>query len=252
MLFSVNYQSKHKAEADEIRCGEYKLGYLFNFIKDHPEKRILITTTDTLDTDRRKQQIDMVKTIVEDYTVECSSVKDLLEFLKEGYHAFLSFPVVDWETFNQLAGIGVSDIYIDGQLGFQHDLLAKAKDNIKIRVSPTLSPNSSLRGAAVNSFYIRPEDLHLYSALDVVDFRETNQEREDALFSIYKRGYFSHEINNLLREFPYAVNNAMINKDFGKTRLNCKQKCQIPGHICHYCEHCFNTLKMIEEYSKKK
>lgn len=51
MKFSVNYKSSHKNLADEIRCDVDKLGYLFNFIKDNPGKRVnIIFSNNTLDT----------------------------------------------------------------------------------------------------------------------------------------------------------------------------------------------------------
>lgn len=53
-----------------------------------------------------------------DYTIECGEITILQELLNEGYRAYLRFPISDWETFVALIDMGVSDIYIDGPLGF--------------------------------------------------------------------------------------------------------------------------------------
>lgn len=43
MIFSVNYHSQYKQEAQEIRCPINQLGTIFTFIKDNPNKRYNIT-----------------------------------------------------------------------------------------------------------------------------------------------------------------------------------------------------------------
>lgn len=116
--------------------------------------------------------------------------------ITEGYNAYITFPATEWETFINLKDNGVSDIYIDGPLGFQTDLLQKKKVSTLIRVSPSRSLNAELsKSNNATSFFIRPEDLNLYeSTIDIIDFNEPNQEKEDTLFKIYKRGTFDFDL----------------------------------------------------------
>lgn len=139
----------------------------------------------------------------------------------------------------------VTDIYIDGPLGFQCKKIAAAKKNVKIRMSPTVSPNSVLaQTTRVNSLYVRPEDISLYSeAVDVIDFELDNQEQEDALFSIYSRGNFYFSIDNLIKGLNCNIYNVLFNEEFGKTRANCGQRCKEPGHFCHYCDNYFTLMR---------
>lgn len=250
MLFSVNYQSARKQEAGEVRCPINQLGLLTTFIHDNPAKRINIIAQDKQDfTDIEMRQIELIKNMTENYAVECGKAAQMLLLISHGYHAYLKYPVTDWETFTMLTEIGVSDIYIDGPLCFQMDKLSKC--NVKIRVSPTLSPNTSLAAGKPNNFFIRPEDLSLYSAIDVIDFKESNQEKEDALFDIYKRGTFNYSLKDLITNFPYDINNLLFKEDFAQHRLNCGQKCKQPGRSCHLCSNYFNllqsSLKLIEK-----
>lgn len=249
MKFSVNYQSKHKKQADEIRCPIEKLGYIYNFIKENPEKRILVQISNSeLNRDNKNKSLETLKAIVQDYTIECSALNELRELKDQGYNAFLRYPVADWETFLGFKKIGVSDIYIDGPLGFAQDKLALVKDNLILRTSPTISPNASLLGASPQSFFVRPEDLSLLTTLDLVDFKETDQEREDTLFEIYKRGSFLYELDLLVRGRNLDVLNPLLsNCDFGETRLNCGQRCLEPGRSCHFCERTIAVAKRIPE-----
>lgn len=254
MLFSVTYKSTHKQEADEIRCPVNQLGLIFDFIKDNPNKRYNIKIFSHEDEFQKAlEQIDIVKAITDNYTVQCENIIHLRRLLKEGYNAYLRFSVADWETFTNLRNLGVSDIYIDGPLGFQHDAIRDGKLNTKIRVSPTISPNSALSlSTNADTFFIRPEDLSLYEEMiDIIDFNETPQEKEDTLFDIYKRGTFNFDLKELIQALNISVPNLFIVPEFAKTRLNCKQKCKVPGRICHSCDTQFILTKKVLNYFNK-
>lgn len=237
MKFSVNYQSKHIARADEIRCPYNQLGSIYKFMLNNQDKRynIILTNVDSKDFKKAIEQIEVVKNKVADYTIQCDSIAQLDSLISSGYNAFLSFPVSDWETFSDLIDLGVSDIYIDGPLGFSINALSLKRGKTLIRVSPTVSPNASFSSNKASSFFIRPEDIILYNnVIDIIDFKETKQEKEDALYTIYKRGTFNYDINVLVAGLP-NVNNLMFTLEFAETRLNCRQRCKIPGYACHYC-----------------
>lgn len=248
MLFSVNYKSSRKQEADEVRCPVNQLGLIFNFIKDNPDKRYNIKIFKHEENwNKAIEQIDIVKAITPNYTVQCENVTHLRRLLLEGYNAYLRFPVADWESFTNLKELGVSDIYIDGPLGFQCNDIKSSKVEVKIRVSPTVSPNASLSNSAnENTFFIRPEDLSLYEeVIDIIDFSETDQEKEDILFSIYKRGIFNFDLKELIQTLNMSVPNLFINPEFAKFRLNCGQRCKAPGRVCHSCETQFILTNKI-------
>lgn len=133
------------------------------------------------------------------------------------------------------------------------DKIKEGKKNSLIRVSPTISPNAALdKIKKPNMFFIRPEDLQLYSPIDVIDFREPNQETEDALYSIYKRGTFNFNLNELVKNLNNDTNNLFIQEDFAKMRRNCGQRCKTPGYMCRYCECYFNILHYSFDLLEKK
>ena len=83
-------------------------------------------------------------------------------------------------------------------------------------MSPTISPTAAIIGIRPNSFFIRPEDLSLYNKyIGVIDFKEPNQEKEDTLFSIYKRGSFLYDLKDLLDDCTFSVQNPFIKPEFG-------------------------------------
>ena len=142
MIFSLNYHSDNKKKAGEIRCPYNQLGTIIKFLKENPNKRCNIIIPDELtqvQLTRLAEQVEIIKTIANDYTIQCGNIYQLNDLKDMGYNRYLRFPVTDWETFQELREAKVSDIYIDGPLGFQMDLLEKYKGDIKIRVSPTIS-----------------------------------------------------------------------------------------------------------------
>lgn len=253
MKFSLSYNNKSKTKADEIKCKYSGLGYYFNFILKNPDKRYCIILPSQED-EAFYKEIDKIIPVVKDYTIECGSILSLKNFLDKGYHAFLRHPASDWETFNQLKSLGVSDVYIDGPLGFQVEYLRQAKESILLRASPTVSPNAALLGMKPNSFFIRPEDLHLYEGtIDIIDFKsENNPEREEALFSIFKLSTFNYDLVHLMETKELESLNFLLPQDFGEQRLNCRQRCQMPQSRCSYCNLAFRVSNKLLDYSKQE
>lgn len=254
MIFSLNHHSDYKNNAGEIKCPFNQLGTIINFIKQNSNKRYNIILPDNItkvELEKAVGQIDLLKTIAKDYTIQCGSLINLQYLLSCGYNAYLRFPVTDWETFCELRDLEVSDIYIDGPLAFQCKLIRDGKKNVKIRMSPNISSNGSiLVDKKPSSFFVRPEDLSLYeSFIDIIDFKVDNKEKEDTLYKIYHRGTFNFSISDLIDGLP-QISNLMFKEEFGKRRLNCGQKCKIPGYSCHFCETYFKIGSELENLSK--
>jgi hypothetical protein len=214
------------------------LGTLIKFIKDNPKKRYVIVLDKKADMNKAVEQTELVATIAEDYTIQCETLNQLFELRERRYNAFITHAITTWEEFHSFQELGVTDIYIDSPLTFQCEALRRGKENAKIRVSPTISPNGAISAnRTITSFFIRPEDLSIYEgAIDIIDFKVLNQDQEDALFDIYTRGSFIYGINELIPGLQLNVNNVLFDGKFGETRSNCGQKCLIPGHSCHYCK----------------
>lgn len=110
---------------------------------------------------------------------------------------------------------------------------------MKIRSTPTVSSNASLSAPAANHFFIRPEDTILYeSAIDILDLRQPTPEKENALFSIYQRGTFNFNISELVPYVPKNVSNVAL-ANLAERRINCSQRCKIPGNHCRFCGSTF-------------
>lgn len=92
------------------------------------------------------------------------------------------------------------------------EAIKRGKGNIKIRVSPSVSPNTSPAASSkINNFFIRPEDISLYSdAIDVIDFNVFENEKEDTLFKIYKSGSSNLPLEVLITGYKGTVLNSLL------------------------------------------
>ena len=223
-------------------------------MRENPSKRYVITEASVEENYNIIKQANILRDIVENYTIECSSIAYAKALIDNGYNAYIRYPISDWETLTNFINIGVSDVYIDSALGFQIKKvyeICQAQD-ILIRVSPTVSPTASIIGIRPNSFFIRPEDLHYYEKyIGVLDFKINTSDKEDVLFNIYKRRRFVYNLKDLLDNCTFSVQNPFIKPEFGEARLSCAQRCLVPGHSCHLCETQISLTNLVYKYFKE-
>lgn len=223
-------------------------------MKKFPKKRYNIITpadVERIKHDKFIEQIELMKTVANDYTIQCSNIRLFKDLVENKYNTYLQFPITDWEAFKSMQAANSSDIYIDGPLGFQCKKLERAKGETLLRISPTVSPNIALTERKPNSFFIRPEDLELYEkSVDIIDFKVNDQDKEDALYTIYKRGTFNFDLSQLVENLNIKVPNLFLRPEFGSERANCGQRCQAPGKSCHLCETQFVLTNTILDYVK--
>lgn len=257
MIFSLSYLSPYKEEAMEISCPYNQLGVLFKFIQEHPNKRYRITTEEVKEVENLEkliEQVKLVKEVTPYYTVCCDSMSIFQAVKDAGLNAYVHLGVTDWDTYVELVNSGVSDIIIDGPLGFQVDNIKKFKENIAIRVHPNFSSTRITHAEHANFFFIRPEDLPLYEdMIDIIEFAAVNPVQEATLYEIYKRGFYNFELKNLIPQLNHTINNTFIRPDFCQHRLNCGQRCKVPdGRACKMCDTELRISSKVIDYFRAR
>ena len=96
-----------------------------------------------------------------------------------------------------------------------------------------------------------------YENIYIFDFLDCDLQKEKTLLHVYKNDKsWPGNLNLLFSNFDVNVNNLTMPKEIGKTRANCKHKCQEGGH-CNFCETAINfsnslfTLKKDNENRNK-
>ena len=116
-----------------------------DFLEKYREKRIIIN----IDEDFKESDFKLIKALYEKYSnfvlkLEKYNEKLVKDIKENRIPYFLGRLVNDWDTFNALIELEVSDIYVVEHLGFELDLCAKKAHAaaINIRVFPNIAQSS--------------------------------------------------------------------------------------------------------------
>lgn len=174
-----------------------------------------------------------------------------IERLKEkGVPFYLSKAVDTWDEFSGFLSIGVSDIFITGELGFELDKIsAKAKEkNVQIRCYANIIQSSWAGERGLKGFFIRPEDVDFYSNyVDVIEFYDA-VDQQNVLYDVY---FHSKEWNGKLREIIKGLvsdvdNYYILGSEFARRRSQCGKKC-LKDSRCELCDRLVELAESLEK-----
>lgn len=169
---------------------------------------------------------------------------------------FFTTNVDTWDIFYGLADIGVSDIYITNDLGFELNKLgpiAHAK-NISLRAFPNVCQTSWRHGDTIKSFFIRPEDVSIYAEyIDVLEFYGP-REQQEIYYKIYAKDkkWFGN-LQEIIIGLSNELDSRFIMPLFGGVRTSCCKRC-LKDNSCSICDlitqDLATTLKNNNQYFK--
>ena len=152
-----------------------------------------------------------------------------------------------WDELVSLVYVGVSDIYIGSELGFEmKDVTSMCHSrNIKVRAYPNVAQTSApfKNMPNITSFFIRPEDLHLYEGyIDIIQFFGP-LDRQKVLHQIYIKETWLGNLSDIIIGLDIDVQNRTVANPFADIRLNCKKRCnQNKCNLCHNVQAFAQTL----------
>lgn len=209
----------------------------------------------------RKDDIELIAALYQKgYNIAASLEEadaDYIKILKEfNVPFYLQLHVNSWDALQYCINLGVSDVFITEEMGFDLKRIVKLTRpaNIQIRCYANISQiqypyaeNDGLKG-----FYIRPEDWREYSEyVDVIEFYKS----VDIQKVLYEAYFIAKEWDGPLKEIIKGLKNSVNNyylltDEFAKRRIQCRKKC-IKGEKCQLCERLVslaNTIEQSEEY----
>jgi hypothetical protein len=171
-----------------------------------------------------------------------------------GLKWFWAYPIVTYHELKGVADMGAAYLYISAPLTF--DLPFVKKYGIPVRVCANVAHDGYVkRDNGVSGFYIRPEDLPKYEEyIDVIEFRTQELQQERTLHHVYaENGNWPGNLNKLITNLDFDIDNRMIEDVFADSRIRCKQKC-MSGGSCHLCERQFRVIAAVRHayYEEKR
>ena len=141
----------------------------------------------------------------------------------------------------------VSDIYVGEDMGFILDKVAPIihKHNIKVRIYPNICQSSWETTPAIKTFFVRPDDIDLYSKyVDVFDL--ISDADRQVILKIYHEKKWLGNLSEIIPSFTDDVNNMYLLNTFGKYRVSCGKKCLLnPEGGCQMCDVAVDLSKTL-------
>ena len=267
MKYCVRYSRKFNY-IDKV--DEFKIVYkpkddtLIYFLSQFPDKRIIISMTE-----EDIENIILSGAFKEKYALlENKNFAFLLPvitdenkttislFIKElksnNIQYFINEKIYSIDKVWELIDLGVSDVYICGELGFELKSISQKihQAGINIRVFPDVAQSTRASGDPVTKFYIRPDDILKYNEyIDICEFFADDKIRDNLLYQVYaKEHHWYLNINDIILGFEdyEPISNISFPNQFGIIRSNCQKRC-LKDNNCDLCHRCFNLSKICEE-----
>lgn len=242
-------------KADEIIL-EYNRKNLkiIDYIKEHSNQRIILNISNLNEALQYKEIEKLNAIYVENklnFSIKLPSynekIKDLLPSLQVPF--FFDWIVTDWDELLGYIQLGVSDVYIGNNLGFELDKVAEVahQNNVQIRVFPNVAQSSWKETSGLKKFFIRPEDVTFYSDyVDIFEFWGTDLKKQEIFYKIYSKQEWFGSLNEIIYELNEELDSRYIIPRFAEKRVRCKKEC-LKGGKCQICDRIKELSYTLEE-----
>lgn len=251
---------------DEIIIKYHLSNNLLDFLKEHKDQRIILDIEDAhefLD-QNGVTFLTFVKNSSENpgnwavrfpsiFSEKTININKLKTFQELEIPYFFNTYIDRWDILYGLFELGVSDIYITNELGFELDKVKAAADkyNCKIRVLPNVAQSAWFDTPDLKKFFIRPEDIDDYAPyVDVFEFFENDDSAPSVgsvLYNIYandKQWY--GRLKEIISNFNSELDGRFTHPLWISRRIKCGKKC-LKGSRCDMC----NTIAALGETLEK-
>ena len=221
-----------------------------DFLNLHSNQKVIVPIDNANNFEYVLKQVNNPFNLVFMFSPDMECLNVVTKICKEsGVPYFYDTIVKDWETLYQIMNEGVYSVYIGGDLGFDLPLIKKIYSSFDTSIR--VIANSNIKD--IYSFFIRPEDLDLYTPyIDVIEMRfpVDKPELRDSLFNIYfKQKKWNLDMSYLTFDeikFP----NKYMEEIFGVKRLNCHHRC-MKGKQCDLCGVLVNFSNTLKEHKEE-
>lgn len=219
---------------------------LIDFLDEHKNQRVVlrIAANNKLTDENYKFLQTIVKQYAEGMVVlRFESLDDV--GTKYGLPHFFYYHCTDIEQVLTLQNMGVTDVYITGNLCYQLDTLRQLV-TCNIRVYPNIAQSSIEQSNPYTKFFIRPEDVKVYEPyIDYLEFYTDDIVRAAELYNIYymQKGFIGR-LELIITGFPaFKVHNECIEQGLAYERLHCHKTCSYWSK-CKLCEKYFDLAQV--------
>ena len=252
-MFCLNYypSQKYFQNVDELKI-KYRRAdrTLPDFLEKYKDKSIVIDVSDSF------EDIDAI--LLKELNEKYNNIKIIFDFYNEDFLTraknynipfFFINPVTTIDQLHGFLNFHPTDMYICEELGFSLDKIGKLlhDNNIKVRVYPNICQSSFSKTPSIKTFFIRPEDISVYSAFVDVFELIADEKRQQVLFKIYQQGKWFGKIKDLIPTYKGELDSKYILSSFGEIRCKCGKRCMYKPESCSICDRFLELADTLKE-----
>lgn len=238
-------------QADEVKVAYRDRDRIMDFIEQIPDKGIILEV-DSQIAPIEKKTWEMYQEKFAHFCVAIGNLHMAHEMNEAGIKWYWPFPITTYYELRWVAAMKPCYIMLGAPLCFELDKVQRAT-KIPLRLVPNLAVPSYLTHMDAEPHFsgpwIRPEDVVYYEPyVSVMEFYKVDEKlkSEEVLLEVYQKGIWPGNLNLLLTELNFNVDNRAIVEDLGPRRVNCGQRCMETGN-CHLCE---SALRFADQLRK--
>lgn len=227
-------------KADQIKVRWEDRDRIIDFVEKLPDKVIILevkAVPEAKDFETWKMYTEKFK----EFYIASHDLR-LFELLNlEEIKWYWPYSITSYYELQEVLSLKPTYIKLGPPLCFDLPNVQKICGDIKLRMvcncaRPDYLPDS-LKLPQFFGQWVRPEDVPAYEPyVDAFEFKTDDLKKEEALLRIYSEDKnWPGNLNLLLDNLNYHVDNRGIPEDFGENRTKCRQKCQ-SGGACRLCQ----------------
>lgn len=223
-----------------------------DFVEQIPDKSIILEVNSQI-SPKEKKTWEMYQEKFAHFCVAINNLHMAHEMNEDGIQWYWPFPITTYYELRWVAAMKPCYIMIGAPLCFELDKVQRVT-KIPLRLIPNLAVPTYLTHMSSEPHFggpwIRPEDVKHYEVyVSVMEFynKDNRLKTEEILLGVYQKETWPGNLNLLLSELNFNVDNRAIVEDLGPRRVNCGQRCMSNG-TCHLCE---SALKFADSLHKE-
>lgn len=253
--FCLNFKRgrKYLDVVDEIIIKYHPSENLLDFLIEHKDQRVILDIEDKknffdtygvetlaaikVNVDNPDNWVLRLPKILDN---DMSLDEDEIDKLRKTNLPFFFNEYIDrWDILEGYLNLGVTDVYIVNELGFELDKVYEIahKHDAKVRVFPNIAQSSWFLTPDLKKFFIRPEDIEDYEKyVDVFEIFEAQEPViAETLYKVYAmdKQWFGR-LEEIIGDFHADLDGRFLHPRWVERRVKCGKKC-LKGSMCDMC-----------------
>ena len=237
--------------------------HLKEFLEDHSSQRIIVVikAEDYHNFFEDRGFFELLLTKQKNFALKFEDMENiteekLVEIKRNDIPFFFNEYVDRFEMLYNFFDLGVSDVYITNELGFDIKRAAALchEHNVNVRCFPNIAQSCWDNEPVLTRFFIRPDDIEKYNDyIDVCEFYnlsfyDNKRTTAEVLYKVYTEDkHWNGELGEIIQGLPaIEVDNRFLHPAWVNKRIDCQKKC-LKGGSCNMC----NELKTLADILSK-